>query len=72
MRYQEDSAYVQCTDCGNIFRVERKLKTDALYVEEYCPYCGHVHMVLNVGSGDVLEKYLFYDPVLDDRFFIYN
>jgi predicted RNA-binding Zn-ribbon protein involved in translation (DUF1610 family) len=72
MKYQEDSAYVQCTDCGNIFLIEKRINVETLYIEEYCPYCGHVHMVLNVGNGDILDKYLFYSSVLDDRFFIYN
>ena len=71
MKYQDESTYVQCTDCGNIFRVKGKLNVDILYTKKYCPCCGQMHTVLNVGK-DILDKYLFYNSTLDERFFIYN
>ena len=71
MKYQEDSTYVQCT-CGNIFRVKEKLNIDALYVNRYCPCCGDVNRVLNIGNGDILDKYLYYDPYNDERYYNYD
>ena len=67
--------WVQCQQCGNLYRVKRKdasISDDALYTEPiWCSKCrdGTKHLIIGENKEDV---YLFGNNLLDERFFDYN
>lgn len=69
MEKAEDRTYLQCTNCGEVYDVYEDISIEDLYVQSYCPKCGHTR-ALNIGNSED-EKYLFYDPCMDDRYYRY-
>lgn len=69
--HQLDGTYLQCCQCGNIFRVKHKVEIDILYTDEWCPCCHEDVRVLNLGEDNLLDKYEFYDSTLDTRYYTY-
>lgn len=69
MREIEGGTYLQCCNCGEIFRVKRKYKDEALYIKSLCSRCGN-RKALNLGE-DKSDIYLYYDVTKDDRYFNY-
>ena len=69
MNAERDHTFVQCTSCGHIHIVERKISMERAIIKLYCPRCGH-GKALNCGyvEDDVVE---LKDPYLDERYFIY-
>lgn len=61
--------WIQCTSCGKIYFIEEAVPIDKLYVTSICSRCGH-HKGLNCGDKKE-DVYLYYDPVLDERYYKY-
>lgn len=68
-RGKENSSYIQCLSCGEIYTVERKLPISVSIVRSECPRCQY-EKGLNCGHNemDVLE---LKDWTLDERYFNY-
>ena len=61
----------QCINCGKIHSVNTNKVFDLdddIYYATYCPCCREVVKHLDVGA-DESDKYLYYDPVLDSRYY---
>ncbi len=69
-RGKENSSYIQCLNCGEIYTVERKIPIGTSIVKCECPRCKY-KKGLNCGYNemDVLE---LKDPYLDWRYFNYE
>lgn len=68
MKSAEDRSYLQCTNCGKVFQVDRRFPEGTLYIYRYCPRCGDFEKTLWVGK-DILDIYELYDPVCDERYY---
>lgn len=62
-----NGTWLQCTHCGKIYFVEKKVALDKLYVASECPECGNTKG-LNCGD-DENDIYLYSDPYLDARYY---
>jgi predicted RNA-binding Zn-ribbon protein involved in translation (DUF1610 family) len=69
VRESEDRTYLQCTNCGEIYRVDDYISAEKVYINSYCPYCGH-ERALNVGNS-LDDIYIYYDVTLKKDYFIY-
>ena len=70
MREIESSTYLQCCGCGKVHTVRRKYNSDEVYIDSVCPKCGHERALI---LGEDKENiYVHYDPINDDRYFIYK
>lgn len=70
MREIESSTYLQCCGCGKVHIVKRKYDSDEVYIDSACPKCGHERALI---LGEDRENiYVYYDPINDDRYFIYK
>lgn len=66
---KESCSYVQCLCCGNIYTTEIEIPINVLIVKSECPKCKH-RKGLNCGNKEE-DVYLYYDPVLDERYYRY-
>ena len=66
MRKSEGRTFLQCTDCGKIYRVDRAYSIESLYVDSFCPRCNNGR-ALNIGN-DEMDLYLYYDVTKDSRY----
>lgn len=65
------SVNVQCQKCGTIFQVdEQNNYIEYLYIQARCPCCEHENYMLNIGK-DILDKYTYYNSVMDERYYKY-
>jgi hypothetical protein len=65
------SVNVQCQKCGTIFQVdEQNNYIEYLYIQAKCPCCEHENYMLNIGK-DILDKYTYYNVVMDERYYKY-
>lgn len=65
------SVNVQCQKCGTIFQVdEQNNYIEYLYIQAKCPCCEHENYMLNIGK-DILDKYTYYNSVMDERYYKY-
>ena len=65
------SINVQCQKCGTIFQVdEQNNYIEYLYIQARCPCCEHENYMLNIGK-DILDKYTYYNAVMDERYYKY-
>lgn len=65
--------YYQCTKCGTIISLHKKLKSadeDDIYVDLYCDRCEN-ERALYLGE-DLNDLYYMYDVVLDQRYYNYE
>jgi hypothetical protein len=70
VREIESSTYLQCCGCGKVHTVRRKYNSDEVYIDSVCPKCGHERALI---LGEDKENiYVHYDPINDDRYFIYK
>jgi hypothetical protein len=68
---KSESVNVQCQKCGTIFQVdERNNYIEYLYIQAKCPCCEHENYMLNIGK-DILDKYTYYNAVMDERYYKY-
>lgn len=68
---KSESVNVQCQKCGTIFQVdEQNNYIEYLYIQARCPCCEHENYMLNIGK-DVLDKYTYYNAVMDERYYKY-
>ena len=67
MNTEKDRTWLQCTNCGNIHIVERKISMEKSIVNSYCKQCGY-QRALNCGynEDDVAE---LKDYFLDKRYY---
>lgn len=69
MNTEKEKTYVQCTNCGHVHIVERKIPMEKSIVNSYCEKCGHGR-ALNCGY-DEDDLSMLSDPYLDWRYFSY-
>lgn len=69
MRKLEGRTFLQCTNCGKIYRVNERISIETVYVDKYCPHCGHKR-ALNCGENED-DLYTLYNPGLDERYYNY-
>lgn len=68
---KSESVNVQCQQCGTIFQVdERNDYFEYAYIHGVCPCCDHEGNMLNIGKN-ILDKYYFYNAVMDERYYRY-
>lgn len=69
MDVKKERTWLQCTNCGRIHIVERKISFEVSIVRSYCEQCGN-ESALNCGHSedDVFE---LADNFLDERYYIY-
>lgn len=68
---KSESVNVQCQKCGTIFQVdEQNNYIEYLYIQARCPCCEHENYMLNIGK-DILDKYTYYNAVMDERYYKY-
>jgi transcription elongation factor Elf1 len=69
MKSEKERTWLQCTNCGHIHIVERRIPMDRSIVNSYCDRCGYSR-ALNCGysEDDVAE---LQDPFLDERYYNY-
>lgn len=68
---KSESVNVQCQKCGTIFQVdEQNDYIEYLYIQAKCPCCEHENYMLNIGK-DILDKYTYYNVVMDERYYKY-
>lgn len=68
---KSESVNVQCQKCGTIFQVdEQNNYIEYLYIQAKCPCCEHENYMLNIGK-DILDKYTYYNVVMDERYYRY-
>ena len=67
MSTEKDRTWLQCTNCGNIHIVERKIPMEKSIVNSYCEQCGYKR-ALNCGysEDDAAE---LKDYFLDERYY---
>ena len=63
----QEGTYIQCTNCGEIYRIDYEIPLENVYVTCYCSKCEH-ERGLNLGS-DQDDLYANLDPVLDERYY---
>ena len=69
MGAEKERTWLQCTNCGHIHIVERKIPIEKSIVTSYCERCGYGR-ALNCGhSEDDLSE--LQDSFLDERYYIY-
>lgn len=66
---KEKETWIQCTNCGKIYCIEKFVPIDKLYVASVCPRCG-CEKGLNCGDdeGDI---YLYANINVDPRYYQY-
>ena len=69
MNTRKEKTWIQCLNCGHIHMVERKIPISISVVKVECPKC-ECPKGLNCGNKEE-DVYYFYDPGLDERYFIY-
>lgn len=61
--------YMQCQNCGKIFRIDKEVSIEELIVNAECPECGYTR-ALNCGDNE--DDIILYANInLDKRYFIY-
>ena len=67
MSTEKERTFVQCTKCGHILIVERRISMERSIIKSHCENCGY-DKALNCGysEDDVAE---LCDPYLDCRYF---
>ena len=67
MSTEKERTWLQCTNCGHIHIVERKIPMGRSIVNSYCEQCGH-GKALNCGyNEDDLRELM--DYFLDERYY---
>lgn len=69
MNAEKERTWLQCTNCGCIHIVERKISMETSIVNSYCERCGN-RRALNCGYSE-MDLMELQDPYLDSRYFSY-
>ena len=69
MNMEKEKTWLQCTNCGYIHIVERKIPMERSIVMSICEKCGH-NRALNCGYSE-MDLIELKDPYLDERYFEY-
>lgn len=66
----KERTWIQCTNCGHIYIVDRKISINMAIIRSSCPRCkwGRGY---NCGHNE-LDIAELYDPYLDERYFDYS
>ena len=67
MQKSKDTSYVQCTQCGCIYKIKKTFDKSIIYIDSQCPACDNTRG-LNIGK-DILDQYELYDVTLDSRYY---
>ena len=67
MNAEKDRTWLQCTNCGRIHIVERKIPMEKSIINLYCDKCGNGR-ALNCGYSE-MDLMELKDPYLDWRYF---
>ena len=60
-----DGAKVQCIQCGKIFKVNKEISYEDIYIKEICPGCRKEATCVHLED----DVYRYYDPVMDNRYY---
>ena len=63
--------YVQCQNCGHIYRIKEKFNIEDLYVQIRCPKCRGETTHLLCGDKEE-DLYFTYNVNIDQRYYNYN
>jgi len=66
---KEVGNYIQCRECGHIYKVYKEISIEKSIVYTECPRCG-CGIGLNCGNN-TLDLYVYYDPTMDKRYYEY-
>ena len=69
MSAEKERSWLQCTNCGYIHIVERKISFEIAIIRSHCERCGN-NRALNCGHSED-DAYELADNFLDERYFIY-
>lgn len=61
--------FIQCQYCGNVYLIADKISIEESIVESECPSCNG-NVGLNCGDKEE-DLYLYMNPNLDKRYYIY-
>lgn len=64
---KKKQTWIQCSECGRIYQIQRQFSEDELYVVAYCDECEN-RIGLNLGC-DENDIYLYMNSNLDRRLF---
>lgn len=64
-----EKTWIQCTECGEVYCIEKRISIEKMYVTSVCPRCGN-EKGLNCGH-DKDDLYLFADVNMDWRYYKY-
>jgi transcription elongation factor Elf1 len=64
---EKEKTWLQCTNCGHIHIVERKIPIEKVIINSHCERCGH-GKALNCGYSEDDSDYLR-DHFLDSRYY---
>ena len=67
MSTEKERTWLQCTNCGHIHIVDRKIPMEISIVNSYCKNCGYGR-ALNCGYSEE-DSSLLQDQFLDERYF---
>lgn len=68
MEGKKDFTWIQCQNCGKIYRVSRIIPINELFIITNCSECG-ITTGLNLGSEED-DIYLYMNPNVDSRLFV--
>ena len=66
---RREKTWIQCTECGEIYTIDRSVSIEKMYVASVCPRCGNKRG-LNCGHNKD-DLYLFMNVNLDYRYYKY-
>ena len=67
---ERQSTFVQCQSCGEIYQIAGNISIEKSIIQSMCPRCGE-YVGLNCGDNEN-DIYLYMNPNLDERYYIYN
>lgn len=67
MDVKKERTWLQCTNCGSIHIVDRKIPMSRSIVDSYCDRCGNERS-LNCGYSED-DAYILLDYFLDERYY---
>ena len=67
MGTEKERTWLQCTNCGHIYIIDRKVSFEIAIVRSYCKQCGN-ERALNCGHSED-DAELMRDIFLDERYF---
>lgn len=60
--------YVQCTQCGKVYTLNKYIPFEIDYLKSFCPDCSKATKHLNLGQNEE-DKYIYMDVNIDSRYY---